>query len=139
MSDTDNISVFTVGRPPSLEVILSDLPPREEVDRYLSKYFNVKYVVLRMYCSSLSILRALIYDSCHTYLQFSEDGNSLQRVIWQKLIKEVRSILEGPSSSSSLLDCAAFRHSICVSSTQRIKRSRSKKARRLFVYQKPIP
>lgn len=80
-SDTDNISIFTVGRPPSLEVILSELPLREEVDRYLSKYFNVKYVVLRMCCSSLSILRALSYDSYHTYLQFSKDGKSIYRVM----------------------------------------------------------
>lgn len=56
-SDTDNVSIFTVGRPPSLETVLSELPPREEVDRYLSKYFNVKYVVLRTSYTSFIIPR----------------------------------------------------------------------------------
>lgn len=49
-SDTDDISIFTVGRPLGIEEVLSVLPPREEVDRYLSRYFNAKYVILRMYC-----------------------------------------------------------------------------------------
>ena len=48
--DTQDISIFTVGIPSSIEAVLSELPPREEVDRYLSKYFNVKYVILRTYC-----------------------------------------------------------------------------------------
>ena len=67
---TDNISIFTVGRPPSLDVVLSMLPPREEVDRYLSKYFNVKFVVLRTYdsCSILYVLTLLIYESYYTRL-----------------------------------------------------------------------
>lgn len=49
-NDTQDISIFTVGRPSSIEAVLSELPPREEVDRYLSKYFNEKYVILRTYC-----------------------------------------------------------------------------------------
>ena len=121
-SGTEDISIFTVRRPPSLETVLSELPPREEVDRYLSKYFNVKYVVLRTYCTSVIVLGALIYDSYHTYLQLSKNGDSLQRLMGQKLIEEVRGILEGSLSSPDLLDCAALRNSIYISPTQRPKR-----------------
>ena len=92
-SDTENIGIFTVGRPPSLEVILSELPPCEEVDRYLSKYFNVEYIALRMCCFSLSIHKALSCNSYHTYLQLPKNGKLIHSVMWQKLINEVQSIL----------------------------------------------
>ena len=88
-SDTDDISIFTVGRPPSIEAVLSELPPREEVDRYLSKYFNVKYVVLRTYCPASIVPRALIHNSYYTYLQLSKNGNAFHRLVGQKLTDEV--------------------------------------------------
>ncbi len=84
-SDTDDINIFTVGRPPSIEAVLSELPPREEVDRYLSKYFNVKYVVLRTYYPASIVPRALIYNSYYTYSQLSKNGNPFHHLVGQKL------------------------------------------------------
>lgn len=80
-SDTDDISIFTVGRPPGIEAILSELPPREEVDRYLSKYFNVKYVILRTYCSASIVPYALIYSSYYTYSLLSKNGNLFHHLV----------------------------------------------------------
>lgn len=44
--DPDTLFLFSAPRPVSMEKILEALPPKSQVDRYLSTYFKASYIVL---------------------------------------------------------------------------------------------
>lgn len=46
INNHEHLSLFSAFPPNTLEEILQTLPPRPQVDRYLSAYFNAKYLVL---------------------------------------------------------------------------------------------